>query len=219
MTALTPQTLSDRLAGLVPPAAPAPSTEQRILDAALASFTEHGIGSTTMSQLARDTGISREWLYKHFRNRDAVVLGVAAREALRFIDGLAARRFDPADFPGAVTGAFVYAVEFLRDHPLLRRMVADEPEVIDAELLHRGTGLIAMAVQACAGYLQALGDLDVDRATLVAETRVRPAATATFVPRGSIDLHDGDELRRYAEAVVPALLQAGTATSTGSAPG
>jgi AcrR family transcriptional regulator len=50
-----------------------------------------------MSSIAAEAGLSREWLYRHFPNRDAVVAGVAQRELRRFIDGLAIRATDHTD--------------------------------------------------------------------------------------------------------------------------
>ena len=49
-----------------------PTSVDRILDAAHAAFAESGVGATTMTRIARDAGVSREWLYRQFANRDAV---------------------------------------------------------------------------------------------------------------------------------------------------
>jgi AcrR family transcriptional regulator len=208
-----PQALIEQLQRLLPHpsrprTAPGPATEDRILDAALAAFTEDGIKATTMSRIARDAGISREWLYKHYRNRDAVVVAVTQREALRFIDGLAARAFQSDDLADAVMDAFVYAVEFLRDHELLQRVLTSEADVLSPRMILDATPVLGIAIQAGAGYLSALGDVEPERALLAAETIVRLAATITFAPRGSVDLHDPDELRRYARVMIPAILAA-----------
>jgi AcrR family transcriptional regulator len=190
---------------------PGSGTEERIVDAALAAFTEHGIRATTMSQVARDAGISREWLYKHFRNRDALAVAVLRREAVRFIDGLAVRAFHSVDVESAVTDAVIYAIEFLRDHALLQRIVRSEPDALGPALLHDAAPVLGLAVQTGAGYLSALSDLTPEEATVVAETLVRLVASTAVAPRGALDLHDPDQLRRYAEAVVPAVLASAAA--------
>jgi AcrR family transcriptional regulator len=210
---VTPQSLIDsilRLTGRTSPTQQAadPTTRDRILDAALAGFTERGISATTMSRIASDTGISREWLYKHFKNRDAVVLAVSNREALRLIDGLATQAFESDDLAGAVTDVFVYSVEFLRDNALLQRVLHSEPEVLSPQLLQRSTSIVGLAVRAGAGYLTALGDFDHDQAIRVAETLVRLAAAITFAPHGELDLHDPAELRRYAAIIIPPMIAA-----------
>jgi AcrR family transcriptional regulator len=211
----TPQALIDRLLRLLPhptPARPAATsgtaTEDRILDAALAMFTERGIRNVSMSQIALGAGISREWLYKHFRNRDAIVLAVGRREVVHFIDGLAKRVFELGldDPPAAVTESFVYSVEYARDHALLQRILRDEPDTLNPQLLRRSGSIVDVAIQAAATYLTSLGDLKPDASTAVAETLVRLVASITLVPYGEIDLHDPEELRRYASMVVPAVM-------------
>jgi AcrR family transcriptional regulator len=190
---------------------PGPGTEERIIDAALAAFTERGIRGTTMSQVAQDAGISREWLYRHFRNRDALAVAVLRREAVRFIDGLAARAFRSDDVTEAVTDAVVYAVEFLRDHALLQRILRAEPDALTPAVLRDAAPVVGVAVQTGAGYLTALTDLTVEEATVVAETLVRLVGSTAVAPVGALDLHDPDQLRRYASAVVPAVLATATA--------
>jgi AcrR family transcriptional regulator len=216
----TPQALVEHLLGLLPlppPARPqpdSPAAEERIIDAALAAFTRQGIRATTMSQIAKDAGISREWLYKHFRNRDAVVLAVTRREVMRFIDGLAVRAFRSDALAGALTEAFVYSVEFLRDHPVLKRVLTSEVDTLSPRLLQGAQPVVGIAVRACGSYLSVLADLEPKEATVVAETLVRIVATIIVAPTGSLDLHDPDELRRYAAVVVPAVLSGATNPTT-----
>jgi AcrR family transcriptional regulator len=213
----TPQALIDRLQRLLPLPVPerspiGPTTEERILDAALAGFASRGVRATTMSQLARDTGISREWLYKHFRNRDAVLIAVAHRELFRFINGLANRAYNADDVTGAVTDAFVYSVEFLRDHELLQRVLTTEPDIVNPQLVRRALPTVGLAVKAAASYLVALG-FDGDQAVVIAETLVRLVATITFAPKGQLDLHQSSALRAYASTIVPAVLRAGAVSA------
>lgn len=206
----TPQELIEPILRFVAPSSgrePAgPSTEQRILDAALAAFTEHGVRATTMATVARDAGVSREWLYKLFANRDALVLAVTRREVASFIDGLAVRAFGSSDFTAAVTDVFVYAVEYLRDHALLQRVVWSETDVLSPRLLDGAPSLVALAVDAGAAYLANLGDMEPARAAMLAETLVRLVGSSIVVPRGALDLHDPETLRRYAEAMIPAVV-------------
>jgi AcrR family transcriptional regulator len=207
----TPQALVDQVLRLLPhhPTPPAPAAaETRILDAAQAAFTRHGIRATTMSQIAKDAGISREWLYKHFHNREAVVLGVVRREVLGFIGSLAVRAAEARDFDAAVVDAFVFSVEFLRDHPLLQQVLHTEPESVTPRLLASSSPALTLIVETSAGYIRSIGGLDQRQSTVLAETLVRVVATITLAPRGALDLHDPDQLRRYASAFVPAMVHA-----------
>lgn len=213
----TPSELVERLRRLVPrpdtgrAVDAGASTDERILDAALAAFTANGIRATTMTAVARDAGISREWLYRRFANREALVVAVAQREIGALIDGLAARAFRSDALDDAVTDAFVFTVEHLRDHALLQRVLHSETDVVTPHLLENVPPVIERAVQAGAAYLSALGDLEPAQAAFAAETLVRLVASAVVVPRAGVDLHDGDQLRRYAAAVVPGILGAARA--------
>lgn len=219
----TPQELIDQLLRLLPHPIPArpkpgPDTEERILDAALAAFTAQGIRATTMSQIARDAGISREWLYKHFRNRDAIAVAITRREAVRLIEGIVLRASNTDELPEALAEAFVYGVEFLHDNALLQRVLSTETDALSPHLLHDAAPVVGIAVQTGAGYLSALYGLDPDRATLVAETLVRLVASIVLAPQGTLDLHDRSQLRRYAAAVVPAVLTIGASPAAAAHP-
>jgi AcrR family transcriptional regulator len=214
-----PQDLLEQLRRLVatPPARgrDEPTSIERILDAAYASFAEAGVGATTMTRIARDAGVSREWLYRQFSNKEAVVVAVTHREVGRFIDGLAVRAFEADDLDAAMVATFVYAVEFLRDHGVLQRVLRTEPGAITMQLLDEGAPLIGVAVQAAAGYLSALGGLPPEQAVTVAEVLVRLVATITLAPNGALDLHDHDQLHRFAATVVPGVLAAAVPSRSG----
>jgi AcrR family transcriptional regulator len=215
-----PQQLLEQLRRLVAPPATdrrdEPSSIDRILDAAFAAFAEAGIGATTMTRIARDAGVSREWLYRQFANKDAVVVAVTQREVGRFIDGLAVRALGGDDLDTVMVETFVYAVEFLRDHELLQRVVRNEPEAISGRLLQQGTPIVGVAVHAGAGYLAALGGIPSDQAVTIAEVLVRLVATITLAPTAALDLHDPDQLRQFANTVVPGVIAAATRDREGS---
>ena len=207
----TPEQVVDRLADSVPglrdPARPAePSTTERILDAALEAFSTQGIKATTMTRIARDAGISREWLYRHYPSRGAVVVAVTQREIARFIDQLALDVTGAPDFDGALTEAFVFAVEFLRDHPLVRQIRVTEPEVLTGNILAGTASVVGPAVRAATAYIRLIGDLPEDDAAFVGDTLIRLVLSIVAVPHSAFDLYDSAQLRRYAGRLVPALL-------------
>ena len=208
----TPGQVVERLAGRVPGlgerTAPEPSTSERILDAALAAFSRQGIRATTVTEIARDAGISREWLYKHYPSRDAIVVAVTQREIARFIDHLAVGASQAADFAGAVTDAFVFSVEFLRDNELVRQIRLTEPEVFTGSRLHGTASVVDRAVGAATAYIGLIGDLDEPDAAFVADTLIRLILSIVAVPRSAVDLYDGAELRSYAARLVPAVIEA-----------
>ena len=61
----------------------AADVQRRLLDAAEACFAQFGLRKTTMEDVARGAGMSRATVYRHFENRDDLLMGVVEREAHR----------------------------------------------------------------------------------------------------------------------------------------
>jgi AcrR family transcriptional regulator len=211
MAVVSPHGLARQLNRLLPRVLPThgrsrPGATDRILDAALSRFAESGVGGTTMAQLARDSGISREWLYRHFRSRDEVAIAVARREVERLINGLGENVDEKADLVTNVAEAFSFAVEFVRDHELLQQVIRNEPQRFIALLHDDGGVVLATAVDVSVVYLRAISSLTNKQTVVVAETLVRLVVALTVAPNGRLDLGDPAELRRFARAVAAPLL-------------
>ena len=204
-------TLAERLGAALLPAADASedpqSTADRILDAATRRFVEVGIGATTMSSIATTVGLSREWVYRNFANKQAVVQAVLERELRRFIDGLARSVTWDRDVAARLTDTFVYCVEYFRDQPVVQGLLGrDLPGGINVAGPH-AIDIVGVAVSSCADYLVELGGFERARADVVAETLVRLVGSTLVVPRATLDLHDPIVLRSFAARVVPAIVR------------
>lgn len=185
----------------------APSTADRILDAATRRFADVGVGATTMSSIAAEADLSREWLYRHFPNRDAVLAAVIQRELRRFIDGLAIRASDHDDVVDALTDAFVYSVEFLRDQRIVAGIIDRNVRLAATDPRDHAGAMVGIAVRTCAGYLVDRGGCDPATATTIAETLTRLVGSTVVAPKADLDLHDPRILRAYAARVVPAIVR------------
>ena len=53
----------------------------RILDAASRCFDQVGVHKTTLADVAREAKVTRTTLYRHFENRDAIVVGFTPRSS------------------------------------------------------------------------------------------------------------------------------------------
>src|ERR1700687_3705787 len=60
--------------------ADAPRNRQRLIEAALAAFAEHGADDASLDEIARRAGVGIGTLYRHFPTRDAIVEAVYRRE-------------------------------------------------------------------------------------------------------------------------------------------
>ena len=192
---------------------PAPGLEQRVLDAAASRFAAQGVSATTMSQLARDAEISREWLYRHYENRNAVLAALALREIQGLLEEVAERAAAADDVVESAVEAFTYVVAFARSHPVLMRVVEDDPGRIIRVAGDRGDTVLEFAVDTVATLLAAIGDVESAQAHLVGETLCR-IALATIIAPG--EMADPDVLAVYIRTLTGAILQpAGVPTSKG----
>ncbi|QOY87186.1 TetR/AcrR family transcriptional regulator [Paludibaculum fermentans] len=80
------------------------SAHRKVLDAALALFAERGIDGTSMDSVAEQSGVSKATIYKHWADKDALILEVMAD-----INGLNARpSFDTGDTRADVRAVLAY---------------------------------------------------------------------------------------------------------------
>ena len=57
-----------------------------LMDAAETCFEKYGIGKTTMDDIAKMAGVSRPTVYRHFDDRDTLILAVVMRRSRQLID-------------------------------------------------------------------------------------------------------------------------------------
>lgn len=55
------------------------TTQNAILDAAVKNFQHYGVSKTTMSDIAKDVGMSTANLYRYFKNKDDIAFACAQR--------------------------------------------------------------------------------------------------------------------------------------------
>ncbi|HVL88664.1 MAG TPA: TetR family transcriptional regulator [Actinomycetota bacterium] len=103
------------------------STRERILDAAFACASRHGLGRTTMADVAREARLSRQSLYRYFPSRHDLILALVLREEQTMI-GIVRHAMEPhQDLQPAMTAAFAATLRAMRAHPLLDKVLAAEP--------------------------------------------------------------------------------------------
>jgi AcrR family transcriptional regulator len=114
-------------------------TRAGLLDGAARAFAEQGVRRSTMQSVAAAAGVAKGTLYNYFRTKDDVTRALVTAE----LDRLA----------GLVVGlpldeALVALADELGTHPVLRRLVTDEPDrlVLDAPRWALVTGRLAAAL-------------------------------------------------------------------------
>jgi len=114
-------------------------TTDAILDATRASVAHFGVRRTTLSDIARLAGVSRMSVYRRYPDLTALIRDLMTREFGALMDEIDANVNGPDGRTRLVARAGA-AVRALREHPLLRKLLEAEPELLLPYLLGRVGG-------------------------------------------------------------------------------
>jgi TetR/AcrR family transcriptional repressor of uid operon len=178
-------------------------TSQRILDAALAEAAAVGLQRITVEDVVRRAGVSRMTAYRRYPRRDDLVAALVRRETQRFLGVVADAIEGVEDSDDGVAEAFIAAVSFAREHPILRRAAQNEPAPIadSVELLTMGSAFIANYIHGDATGAPS------QQVRWVADVFARLFFTYISMPPSDPDFTDDAELRRFAHEVLTPMVQ------------
>lgn len=177
----------------------------RLIEAAYAVFAEKGVASGTMKDVARRAGVGRATLYRYHPGKDALVLAVALREARRLfvlLDSELGAEEDPASL---LERGLLAALEHLRSHALLQRILETEPASILPFLTVRGAPLLEAAVDFATPYIERAvkaEKLPPTEPRLAAEWAARILLSLVLTPSVVVDLDDGEQRRAYVGQII-----------------
>jgi AcrR family transcriptional regulator len=120
-------------------------TAGRILDAAFEAVATFGLSRLTVDDVARMAGVSRQTVYRYFDSKDDLIVALVAREEEAFLEGVREAHARHADLEEAMREAVLFCLHTLREHPLLDRLLASEPEVLLPYLTTRAGPVVARA--------------------------------------------------------------------------
>lgn len=112
------------------------TTEDAVLDAARDSVLAVGVRRTTLTDIARRAGVSRMTVYRRWPDVRTLVGDLMTREWL----AVAAAVSPPADgspVRAALVESLVVGARAFREHPLLRKIVEVDPELLLPYILDR----------------------------------------------------------------------------------
>lgn len=171
----------------------------RILDAAVEAYLEQGIRRTSMDEVARRAGVGRATVYRKFAGRDELTTAVIARDAQRFFSEIGQATQTITDVADRFVEGLVIGLRWIREQPLLHRLLHTEPDlVLPALTLRAGPALAAIRSFLAEQYR--IGDhsglrVDPDE---VAEIVVRLAVSLTLTPETVLPLDSDEQVRETA---------------------
>jgi AcrR family transcriptional regulator len=199
--------LLDRL-----PERPPPQLD-RALDATSACMARHGLARTSMTDIAKEMGVARSTLYRSFSSVEEAAWTLLARESYRFFDAFGAIVAEGTG-PEPIISLAAEFVRFATSHPVMARLLHDEPEFVGRVMATHFGDLVDYAAAVVTPVVASAMDRGMiarrDPA-LLAQWIGRVVAVCILAPPAS----DLDEL--LAEMLLPVL--AGTADAISAARG
>lgn len=102
------------------------AAQAHFLDAAEACFERYGINKTTMEDIAKMAGVSRPTVYRHFADRDSLILAVVMRRAGSLIGKAQAFIRRHERFEDQLVEGLLFLVKTGRKDPFVRILVSPE---------------------------------------------------------------------------------------------
>jgi len=187
------------------PARPAPGLD-RALDATAACLARHGLARTSMTDVAREMGVARSTLYRHFGSVEEAAWALLARESYRFFD-----RFGEVvakgSGPESVVELAAQFVRFASIHPVMARLLHDEPDFVGRVATRHMAALVDYAAAVVTPLVAAAMDNGVIRRrdpVRLAQWMGRMVAICILAPPGGDP--SGEELDDLLEEMVMPLL-------------
>ena len=105
-------------------------TPERVMDALLDLLVAHRLRDVTLEDVAERAAVSRQTVYRHFGSRDGLIRAVVVREETRLAGRAREAVANVQTLDRAVVRAVTALLTGVREHPLIDRLIADDPETI-----------------------------------------------------------------------------------------
>lgn len=175
--------------------------ERRIVEAASAEFVRTGVRRASIDRIARDAGVSRSTLYRRFPSKEALLTEVVLQFQRDFFVAMedAVGHLDPRQ---SVIEGFQVAIARARSSDLVKRIIADEPGIVDLIIGLDEPSVVTLVDQFSASIVDSLRaaganmpDADLK---LAGETMFRLIMSFALTSSHAIDIDDPGALRDYA---------------------
>jgi AcrR family transcriptional regulator len=162
---------------------PPPSSVDALLDAAFAEISQFGLARTSLVDVAKRAGVSRQTLYKHFANKDELVAALVLREEQQFLLACLEAAVGHDDLRDAFAAAIEATLDMARRHPLLDRLIATEPAALLPYLTGGRVPVVATARDAVEEIVASRApEVPAERRAVLADAVARLLVSYTVAP-------------------------------------
>jgi AcrR family transcriptional regulator len=122
-----------------------PQTRTRILEATFTCVARWGLAKTTVEDAAREAGLSRATVYRHFPGgRDELVDAVVSWQYQQFFVRLYEEVHGAASLDEVLERGLALARRSILEHQVLQKVLVTEPEVLLPKLTLESTRAVAL---------------------------------------------------------------------------
>lgn len=111
--------------------------DPRLIAAALDCFLTFGVRKTSLTDVADRAGVSRATAYRVFGDKNGLIRVVVEAEVTRFLQRLDQVVHWDAPLSDALERAITFTLNYLREHAVLQRLIAREPEQLTDVIVQR----------------------------------------------------------------------------------
>jgi AcrR family transcriptional regulator len=94
------------------------------MDGCLRVIADKGLEKLSIRDIANESGIARQTVYKHFKNKEALLAAVFQREGLAFANEVASYIAQFDDGKSMLIEGFIYVVRHFNHNPILAQISA-----------------------------------------------------------------------------------------------
>jgi len=172
--------------------------------AGLDCIQRSGFDKTTMSDIAKEAGIARPTLYKHYKNKQSILFTGIDTVALSFAESVVDHARTFATVEDRIVETIVYVVRMLPRHPYLSLVLDNEcsSAMRDRAFSHEATEIFS--AMTAAPLIEVRPDL-ADQGIEISEVMARFAISLILFPGKYAS--DGDGLRQLIRLrILPGLI-------------
>lgn len=186
-------------------AAPFDPVTVKILDAALAEFTDHGLRRVSVDDIAARAGVHRTTVYRYFKNKQEILQAAAARWIQDLLGTVFAEVVHLPRMEDRLVEGFATSLGRIREAPLVKRVLATDTDAGLRAVTVDGAPAMAM-IRTIFAYSFHAGPNTPSDAEGLAEVMARLGLSLVLTPESHFDIDTQEGRREFARRYLLPLL-------------